>query len=153
MGGILGQIFGGGLGQLVKDVVGTFKLTPEEKLKFEAAIEANAHAIQLKEYELTVKAMDAESKAIEQASMNIRAEAQSGDKYTSRARPTFMYLFYIVTAFNFLVVPIAQMIGGYGMQNIKLIELPSWFNEVFLYGFLGYVGAREFGKSKWGKGK
>ena len=150
MAGILGQILGGGLGQLVKDVVGTFKLSPEEKLKFEAAIQANAHEIQMKEYELTVKAMDAENKALEIASSNIRAEMATGDKYTARARPTFLYIFYCVVIFNYIFLPIAQMVGGYGVQNLKLLEYPDWFYECFLAGFLGYTGVRTFEKYRKG---
>jgi len=149
--GILGEILGGGLGKLAKDVVGTFKLPPEKQAEFERLLSEHEHEIRMKEYELQVKAMEAESRAIEQASMNIRAEAQSGDKYTSRARPTFMYLFYVVIAFNMIIVPLSQMIGGYGLQNVKLIDVPEWFYELFLYGYLGYVGARAFEKSKWGR--
>jgi hypothetical protein len=150
MGGLLTQIFGGGLGTLVKDVVGTFKLAPEDKLKFEQAIAANEHEIQMKEYELTVKAMDAESKAIEAASKNIQAEATSGDKFTSRARPTFMYLFYIILTFNYIILPISQMIAGVGVLNLKPIEFPMILWEVFTAGFLGYTGVRTF--EKYSKG-
>lgn len=147
---ILTEILGGGLGKLVRDVVGTFKLAPEDKLKFEQAIAANEHEIQMKEYELTVKAMEAETKALEIAGQNIRAEAQSGDKYTSRARPTYLYLFYIILGFNFIVLPIVQMFKGIGVTDLKPIAYPEIMWEVFIAGYLGYVGAREFGKWKRG---
>lgn len=147
----LTQILGGGLGQLVKDVVGTFKLSPEKKLELEALVEANEQAIKMKEYELTVKSIEAETKSIEQASLNIRAEAQSGDKYTSRVRPTFMYLFYIILAFNFIILPIAQMIDGYGLQDLKLLQFPDIMWQVFVAGYLGYTGVRTFEKSKFGR--
>jgi hypothetical protein len=65
--------------------------------------------------------MDAESKAIEAASANIRAEAQSGDKWTSRARPTFLYLFYVILAINFILVPISQMIKGMSLEKLHPI--------------------------------
>jgi hypothetical protein len=68
--------------------------------------------ISAKRLYLQERTMDAESKAIEAASANIRVEAQSGDKWTSRARPTFLYLFYVILAFNFILVPIGQMIKG-----------------------------------------
>jgi hypothetical protein len=143
---IFAEIIGGGLGKLVKDVVGTFKLPPEEKLKFEAIIEANAHEIQMKEYELQVKAMDAESKAIEQAAQTIRAEAQSGDKYTSRARPTYFYLFYCILFFNFIFLPITQMLKGIPLTDLKPIQFPEIMWEIFIAGFLGYVGFRSWEK-------
>ena len=143
---IFSEIIGGNLGKLVKDVVGTFKLPPEEKLKFEQMIEANAHEIQLKEYELTVKAMEAETKLVEAASSNIRAEAQSGDKYTSRARPTFFYLFYVILAFNYVFLPITQMVKGISLEDLKPIAFPEIMWEVFVAGFLGYVGFRSWEK-------
>jgi hypothetical protein len=69
--------------------------------------------------------MDAESNAIEAASANIRAEAQSGNKWTSRARPTFLYLFYVILAFNFIFVPIEQMIKGISLAHLHSIEFPD----------------------------
>jgi len=36
---LLDQIIGGGVGQLFKDVVGTFKLSAEDKAKFQATID------------------------------------------------------------------------------------------------------------------
>jgi hypothetical protein len=148
MGLSLSTILGGNLGQLVKDVVGTFKLSPEEKLKFEKAIEDNAHEIQMKEYELTVRTMEAETKALEIASANIRSEASSGDKFTSRARPTFLYLFYIILAFNFIVLPISQMVAGVNVLNLRPIEFPDILWEVFVAGFLGYTGVRTYEKAR-----
>lgn len=148
---ILAEILGGGLGKLVKDVVGTFKLDPTKKAELEAAVDANAHEIQMKEYELTVKAMDAESKAIEAASKNIQAEAASGDKFTSRARPTFMYLFYIILAFNYIILPICQM-PKVGVMGLKPIEFPDILWEVFVAGYLGYTGVRTFEKYSGKKG-
>ena len=145
---IFAEMIGGGLGKLIKDVVGTFKLTPEKKAELEQLLEAHAHEIQLKEYELTVKSMEAESKALEIAGQNIRAEAQSGDKYVSRARPTFMYVFYCILVFNFLILPIVQMFKGIGLENLKPIEFPEIMWEVFVAGFLGYVGARSFERFK-----
>ncbi|MBN2317929.1 MAG: hypothetical protein JXR49_02580 [Acidobacteria bacterium] len=144
----LSNVLGGGVGKLVKDVVGTFKLSPEAKQEFEKAIENHQHEIQMKEYELTVKAMETEKATIAEASANIRAEAQSGDKMVSRARPTFLYLFYIILAFNFVVLPLAQMIGGVAVTDLKPIDFPDILWEVFIAGYLGYVGAREFGKYK-----
>jgi hypothetical protein len=144
----IASILGSNLGQMFKDIVGTFKLDPEKKAEMQAVIDANAHEIQMKEYELQVKTMEMEKTAIETASANIRAESQSGDKFTSRARPTFMYLFYCILAFNFLVLPIIQMIGGGWSQGFKLIEFPNILWEVFVAGFLGYTGVRTWEKMK-----
>ena len=151
MGLNIATILGSGLGQMIKDVVGAFKLSPDKQAEFQQVIDQNAHEIQMKEYELQVRAMDAESKAIEAASANIRAEAQSGDKWTSRARPTFLYLFYVILAFNFIFVPIAQMIKGISLQQLHPIEFPDIMWEVFVAGYLGYTGVRSWEKSKLGK--
>jgi hypothetical protein len=148
MGLNIATILGDGLGQLVKDVVGSFKLSPEKKAELQQVIDQNTHEIQMKEYELQVRAMDAESKAIEAASANIRAEAQSGDKWTSRARPTFLYLFYVILAFNFILVPISQMIKGMSLDMLHPIEFPDIMWEVFVAGYLGYTGVRSWEKSK-----
>jgi hypothetical protein len=151
MGLNIATILGSGLGQMIKEVVGSFKFSPEKQAELKQVIDQNAHEIQMKEYELQVRAMDAESKAIEAASANIRAEAQSGDKWTSRARPTFLYLFYLILAFNFIFVPIAQMIKGMSLQQLHPIEFPDIMWEVFVAGYLGYTGVRSWEKSKLGK--
>jgi hypothetical protein len=43
------------------------------------------------------------------------------DKWMSRARPTFWYLFYIILGFNFIIVPIIQMAGGVSFMQVKPI--------------------------------
>ena len=148
MGINIATILGGGLSQMFKDVVGSFKLSPEKQAELRQVVDQNAHEIQMKEYELQVRTMDAESKAIEAASANIRAEAQSGDKWTSRARPTFLYLFYVILAFNFILVPIAQMIQGISFAQLRPIEFPVILWEVFVAGYLGYTGVRSWEKRK-----
>jgi hypothetical protein len=148
MGFTIASLLGSGLGEMIKDVVGSFKLSPEKKAELQQVIDQNAHEIKMKEYELQARAMDAESKAIDAASANIRAEAQSGDKWTSRARPTFLYLFYIILAFNFILVPIAQMIKGMSFESLHPIEFPEIMWEVFVAGYLGYTGVRSWEKTK-----
>src|SRR6266852_6180494 len=99
---LLDQILGGGIGQIFKDVVGTFKLSPEDKAKFQAAIDANQKEIQLAQIALESKAQDTLARETEAASSNIRAEAASGDKYTSRARPSFIYVMLGIMAANYV---------------------------------------------------
>ena len=129
---ILDQLFGGGVGKLVKDVVGTFKLSPEAKLEFER---------QLAENEFKLRQMDAdlESKLADTAAQNIQAEAKSGDKYTSRARPTFLYCCYIMLMWNYVVVPIFKQ------APVNFPEPLFWLMGSCL---LGYIGARTFEKMK-----
>lgn len=142
---ILGTLLGGGVGKLVKDIVGTFKLSPEAKLEFEREIAAREHELRLKDYELEARLIETQAKEVEIASANIRAEAATGDKYTSRARPTFLYLFYTILSWNFIVLPIIQMASKQPIQPILFPEELVW---LFGSGYLGYTGARSWDKWK-----
>lgn len=127
---ILDSIIGGGVGQLVKDVVGTFKLSPEAKLEFDK---------QMAENEFKLKQMDAEleSKLADTASANIQAEEKSGDKYTSRARPTFLYIVEFILLWNYVAVPLFKQTP---------VQLPEPLFWLFGSVMLGYVGARSWEK-------
>lgn len=83
----------------------------------------------------------------------IVAEAQSQDPWTSRARPTFLYLIYAVIAFCFLggvlglwwhdaVIHVADTI------NALLRAVPDQLWNLFGVGYLGYTGARSLDKWK-----
>lgn len=140
MGSILASIFGGGakgLGDLFKDVVGTFKLDPTKKVEIQAAIEENNQQIALKQIEIQEKVMDAQTKEIDAAAATIRAEAASGDKYTSRARPSFIYMMLVIMLCNYIVFPTI------GRAPINFPEALFW-----LFGscMLGYTGARTWEK-------
>jgi len=83
----------------------------------------------------------------------ILAEAQSKDAWTSRARPSFLYVMYIMIL---AAIPIGilsifkpDMAGqlAIGMQA-WLSAIPDTLWNVFGIGYLGYTGAREFGKFK-----
>lgn len=83
----------------------------------------------------------------------IITEAQSADPWTSRARPTFLYVVYILilaalpmgvlSAFN---PPLAKDIAA-GMQA-WLASIPSDIVDLFQWVMLGYVGARSIEKVK-----
>lgn len=139
--GLLSSILGGGVGQLVKDVVGTFQLSPEAKLEFEAKLVENEFQLRKIDAELEAKVLDAQAREIEAASSNIRAEAQSGDKFTSRARPTFLYIVYVILINNYVVIPWA------GRTPVEFPEALFW-----LFGTVmtGYVASRGWEKvSQW----
>jgi hypothetical protein len=83
----------------------------------------------------------------------IVAEAQSADPWTSRARPSFLYVMYVMilcaipmgmlAAFD---PPTAQAIGT-GM-TAYLDGLPEPLYALFGTGYLGYTAARQWGKVK-----
>ena len=73
------------------------------------------------------------------AGENIRAETMSGDKFTSRARPLFLYICNFILLWNYVVVPLL------GRTPIEFPEPMFWlFGSVML----GYVGARTWEKAQ-----
>ncbi|MFU7527996.1 holin family protein [Qipengyuania sp. ASV99] len=83
----------------------------------------------------------------------IVAEAQSPDPWTSRARPSFLYVMYalilfavpmgVIAAFD----PITAHAIGEGM-TAYLAALPEPLYALFGTGYLGYTAARQWGKVK-----
>jgi Holin of 3TMs, for gene-transfer release len=83
----------------------------------------------------------------------ILAEASSADPWTSRARPSFMYVMYV------MILAALPMAGLYafrpdiaanviiGMQK-WLTAIPDSLYTLFGVGYVGYTGARSFEKSK-----
>ena len=94
-----------------------------------------------------------EMQMIEARLQAIVAEAQSKDPWTSRARPSFLYVMYalilfsvpmgIIAAFN----PGAAKAIGVGMTSY-LGALPEALYALFGTGYLGYTAARQWGKVK-----
>lgn len=83
----------------------------------------------------------------------VLAEAQSPDPWTSRARPSFLYVMYamilwaIPTGLIAAVRPetAAQIASG---MNAYLNGLPEPLYALFGTGYLGYTFARQWGKGK-----
>ena len=94
-----------------------------------------------------------EMEMIEAQLQAIVAEANSKDPWTSRARPSFLYVMYILllaslpmgvlSAFN----PAAASEIAAGM-NAYLAGLPEPLYALFGTGYLGYTAARQWGKVK-----
>ncbi len=81
----------------------------------------------------------------------ILAEARSADPWTSRARPSFLYVMYFIV--------LACVLGGIAgiwfpaetqaaARNINALlkAIPSDLYTLFGLGYLGYAGARSFDK-------
>ena len=83
----------------------------------------------------------------------IVAEAQSSDPWTSRARPSFLYVMYALLLWAIPMGLIAavrpEMAKGIadGM-NAYLGGIPEPLYALFGTGYLGYTVAREWGKAK-----
>lgn len=81
----------------------------------------------------------------------IMAEAQSEDPWTSRARPSFMYVMYIMilSAIPFGVLhAISPETAANVSQGVGdwFRAIPDILYNVFIYGFLGYTGGRTVDK-------
>ncbi len=83
----------------------------------------------------------------------IVTEAQSTDPWTSRARPSFLYVMYAMIMW---AVPMGVLAAfspqtardiGFGM-NAYLNGLPEPLYALFGTGYLGYTAARQWGKIK-----
>lgn len=83
----------------------------------------------------------------------IVAEANSADPWTSRARPSFLYVMYALLMWSIPMGIIAavqpQMANDIatGMTNY-LNGLPEPLYALFGTGYLGYTAARQWGKVK-----
>lgn len=123
----------GSVGTLAKDIreaiVGK-EITPELKV------------------ELEKKAMDMELAATNAQMEMIKAEASSADPWTSRARPTFMYVFYFILLLIGIVAPIigiwysAYMAVFFTNVALGFNAIPDSLYTLFGAGYLGYTGAR-----------
>jgi hypothetical protein len=111
--------------------------------------EARARA----QYELLQLEGTQEMELIEARLQAIIAEANSTDPWTSRARPSFLYVMYvlILTALPMGILsafsPQTASDIATGM-NAYLGGLPEPLYALFGTGYLGYTAARQWGKIK-----
>lgn len=83
----------------------------------------------------------------------IIAEAQSADPWTSRARPSFLYVMYLLLLWSLPMgviaafQPEAARAIAHGM-TAYLAALPEPLYVLFGTGYLGYTAARQWGKNK-----
>ena len=138
---MIDKIFGGGLATLIEKIVGTFKLSPAAKMEFERELIANKHELDLKEAEFDSKILDIQGREIDAARDVVKAEMATGDKYTTRARPTFVYVILGMLVHNYVVVP---------YTGRPPIEFPAELFDVMTMILLGIVGGRTLEKvMKW----
>lgn len=96
---------------------------------------------------------DQEAAAIGQQMQAIIAEANSADPWTSRARPSFLYVMYVLMLWSIpmgLIAaanPATASAIATGMTSY-LRGLPSELYTLFGTGYLGYTAARTWGKVK-----
>jgi len=94
-----------------------------------------------------------EMEAIRTRMSALLLEASSADPWTSRARPSFLYVMYILLLWAIpmglitAVSPGTARVIAEGM-NTYLAGLPEPLYALFGTGYLGYTAARAWGKAK-----
>jgi hypothetical protein len=141
---LLDTIIGGNVGDLFQKIVGTFKLSPEKAAEMRELADQHAVDLQKIQLDLQAKTDDALAREVEAASANIRAEATTGDKYTSRARPSFIYIMLFILLANYVIFPLWRMTP---------LQFPDALFWLFGSCMLGYTGARTWEKVYQGQGK
>ena len=94
-----------------------------------------------------------EMDAIKTQMTAIVAEANSADPWTSRARPSFLYVMYALLLWAIPMGLIAaarpEMAKGIANgMNAYLAGIPEPLYALFGTGYLGYTAARQWGKIK-----
>jgi hypothetical protein len=83
----------------------------------------------------------------------IVAEAQSADPWTSRARPSFLYMMYALILWSIPMGLVAAVNPGMALgigngMTAYLRGIPEELYALFGTGYLGYTAARAWGKAK-----
>jgi hypothetical protein len=107
-----------------------------------------------KQMELLAMQQSGEFKVLETRMSAILAEANSTDPWTSRARPSFLYVFYAIILGMTVVAPVFGVFNPVAMavfydnvgKGFAAIPEEMWWT--FTAGYLGYAGARTFEKRK-----
>ena len=91
--------------------------------------------------------------ALETQMKAIIAEANSADPWTSRARPSFLYVMYTLLLWSIPMGLIAAVNPGMAQgiargMNAYLSGIPEELYALFGTGYLGYTAARAWGKAK-----
>lgn len=92
-----------------------------------------------------------EMRLIEARLKAIVAEAQSSDPWTSRARPSFLYVMYALILFALPMGVLSAFDSALASDiatgmNSYLGGLPDPLYALFGTGYLGYTAARQWGK-------
>lgn len=126
---------------VIGGILDALGLDPEKKAAAKALLMSQASQDAIKQTQVDLSA--------------IIAEAQSPDPWTSRARPSFLYIMYSVIILAF----VGGIIGIWFPANVHqaalniselLKAIPDSLWWLFGSGYLGYTGARSF--DKWRSG-
>jgi hypothetical protein len=136
----MGPLMIGGLFDVAGKLID--RLLPDEA----ARTEAQANLAQMQ--------MNGELQELQIQMSAITAEASSADPWTSRARPAFLYVFYVILAVMVIVAPMIglrfpDLMDLYYMNVAKgFAAIPTEVWWTFTTGYLGYGGLRTLEKVK-----
>ena len=148
---IFAGITSGAIGGLVGTVTGAIERITLI-LKGDVTPEARAELEKMKQ-DLESKKALAEVE-IEKARLSVMvAEASSPDKWTSRARPSFMYVIYILILGSLPFAGFTVYDEGAALKYVQgfqnwLNAIPTELYTLFGAGYLGYAGLRTYEKKK-----
>lgn len=138
----IAKLFSAGTGDFIStvgSVADKFITTQEDKMRF------------MVEFEQVLQRRDSEIEQTLRAEMTAKAqiivaEMASGDNYTKRARPTVVYFGLWAIFFNYMFIPLVQMVSG---MQVAAFDLPT----EFWLAWGGIVGTWSLGRSAEKMGK
>ena len=145
------DILTGGIGESIFNFGGKLidKIWPDKTAQEAERAKAQLALMQLQQ--------DGEFRALQVSMSAIIAEASSADPWTSRARPTFLYVIYVMILMGIPMGVLSAFRPDLSTAianglNQWLAAIPSELYTLFGVGYLGYAGTRSFEKLK-GKAK
>lgn len=136
---VAGKLIGGSTGQKMSEVSGELANAVANNSELQKEV-MNKEI----EFKKMVVADTADARQL------IREQSLSNDPYVRRARPTFLWLVYVIMGFNFIILPVLQLITG---KVVQPIVLPEEVYLLFGTGFLGYSAFRTWDKKTMINGK
>lgn len=134
MGLSIQDVLGSSLLDSVKGIISEFHMSPEDKEKLQAQLDMEKDQFVAAEHDYNSKLNDI-------AGQNIRADAQSGDKFTLRARPAVIWVGLLMFFWNYCVVP------SVGLHwHVPSLPIPDTFSEIWGVVVTGYVFNRTLDK-------
>ena len=148
--GLVGDLVGGGLKGILdgaSTIIGQFHASPEEKAAAQQALLKLQIDAALAEKQIAAEIEKAQMADLANLREQMKVELQSTDAYVRRARPTFLWMMYVIFFVNF---GLPAIVGYFGVTAPK-IEIPTDLYYIFGGSFLGYSYLRT--KEKVGNGK
>jgi len=152
---LFGRIIGGDKGKKMEEVGGTIdevsnqlsegKLPTEQQVALRSVI--MEHEEKLKQIALEKYRLDVQD--LKEARDVIKTTLRSEDPYVRRARPTFLWLIYVIFTVNYVIVPILWVLG---VAEEPFVALPTALFTLFGTAYLGYGALRSADKKGIGIG-